>query len=116
MPKMEYPAFFEGGLIGTKCIEDIKHREAYLFVPLKIMMTIDKVLNHPVLSGIVAAHPEAFSEEDNQDYEQLSLCLFLFYEMSLGQKSFWYPYLRLMPIVEFTCLWDEKEIQDMDDF
>ena len=25
MPKLEYPAVFEGGLIGVKCKEDISH-------------------------------------------------------------------------------------------
>ena len=33
MPKLQYPAFFEEGLIGTKVIEDILHREVYLYVP-----------------------------------------------------------------------------------
>jgi len=41
-PKLEYPAYFEDGLLGVRCKEDINHREAYLFVPLKMMMTVTK--------------------------------------------------------------------------
>ena len=42
MPKLEYPATFEGGLIGTRCKEDIQHREAYLFVPYKMLLSVKK--------------------------------------------------------------------------
>ena len=42
MPKLEYPAFFDGGLIGIRCTEDIQHREAYILVPLKMLMSIKK--------------------------------------------------------------------------
>ena len=43
MPKIEYPAYFENGLIGARCTEDIKNREAFLFVPLKMMFSVYKV-------------------------------------------------------------------------
>jgi hypothetical protein len=36
MPKLEYPAFFEGGLIGVRVREDIQHNEAFLSVPMKV--------------------------------------------------------------------------------
>mmetsp|Transcript_16492 Transcript_16492/g.28011 ORF Transcript_16492/g.28011 Transcript_16492/m.28011 type:complete len:83 (-) Transcript_16492:2016-2264(-) len=35
--------------------------------------------------------------------------------MSLGAASFWYPYLRQMPIVEFTCLWAPLELAQTQD-
>ena len=40
MPKLEFPAFFENGLLGVKCKEDINHREAYLFVPYKMKLSV----------------------------------------------------------------------------
>jgi hypothetical protein len=42
MPKLEYPAYFDDGLIGVRCKEDIEHREAFLYVPYKVMMSIKK--------------------------------------------------------------------------
>ena len=43
------------------------------------------------------------------------LALFLFYEMTLGRNSYWYPYLRLMPDVEFTSSWSEEELLETHD-
>ena len=53
MPKLEYPSHFQGGLIGIGCKEDIEHREAAMFVPLKITITLKKALTHPVLSNLI---------------------------------------------------------------
>ena len=53
MPKLEYPAYFEGGLLGVRCKEDIEHREAYLFVPYKMLMSVGKAQKHPVLGEII---------------------------------------------------------------
>ena len=41
MPKIEYPAWFEGDLLGAKVIEDIQHREAYIYVPYKLIITLE---------------------------------------------------------------------------
>jgi hypothetical protein len=43
----------------------------------------------------------------------LALCIF--YEMTLGRNSYWYPYLRLMPDVEFSCSWSESELKETQD-
>jgi hypothetical protein len=43
MPKCEYPHFFENNLSGVKVIENIDHREAYLYVPQKMMLSIKKI-------------------------------------------------------------------------
>lgn len=53
MPKIEYPAFFDGGLIGMRCKEEVKHREAYIFIPLKMVMSIGKAIIHPVVGRII---------------------------------------------------------------
>ena len=63
MPKCEYPAFFGNGLRGVRCTEDIQHREAYLFVPYKMIISVAKTQKHPVLGPIVLAHPECFDED-----------------------------------------------------
>jgi len=62
MPKLEYPAYFEGGLLGVSCKEDIEHREVYLYVPYKMMMSVKGTQEHPVLGEIIKKHPECFKE------------------------------------------------------
>jgi len=40
MPKLEYPAYFEHGLLGVKCTEDIGHREAFMYIPYKMVFSV----------------------------------------------------------------------------
>ena len=112
MPKLEFPAFFENDeLLGVRCKEDIQHREAYLYVPYKMMLSVKSTLAHPVLGPIIAAHPEAFQEDAVNEWEQMILSLALFYEMTLGKSSYWYPYMISMQEGKFLCKWDTHELE-----
>jgi hypothetical protein len=84
MPKLEYPYKFDGGLIGMRCKDDINHREAFCFVPYKMIMCVGKAQTHPIISRIIEENKLVFDETENADWEQLTLTLFLFYELSLG--------------------------------
>ena len=53
-------------------------------------------------------YPTTFSAEFNAKCDQQIICLFVLYEMSLGQNSYWYHYLRILPDVEFACFWPDK--------
>lgn len=105
MPNLKYPAFFEDGLIGMECLSDIHHRQAFIFVPYKMHITIGKAKTHPVLSKIIEENPEMLSKA-NTEWELMILVLFLLHETTLGTQSYWFPYLRAMPQVEFTFFWD----------
>lgn len=48
-PKLTYPDFFEGGLVGARVNTPIEHREAFLFVPYSVVVSLDKCLNEPNL-------------------------------------------------------------------
>jgi hypothetical protein len=41
--------------------------------------------------------------KEHQDWEQLILATYLLRQKTLGDKSFWKPYLDLMPDVNFYC-------------
>ena len=43
------------------------------------------------------------------------LALALLYEITLGRKSYWYPYLISMPTVTFTPYWDFEALKCFDD-
>lgn len=113
MPKCKFPHNFEDGMLGVGVTEDIQYREAYLFVPYKLMLNINKIEGHPVLGPILLEHPEYFSEEENtlNEWEFLTLLLAMVYEVTKGKKSFWYPYLRVLPDTSFSCKWEDHILE-----
>lgn len=52
-------------MVGVQITEDIGYREAFLFVPYKMMLSIKKVESNEILGPILLNHPEYFSEEEN---------------------------------------------------
>ena len=79
-PKLEYPAYFEGGLVGVRALEPIEHREAFLSIPYKMLMTVDAAQRHPVLGPLIKENPQIFHEDEKGDWEQLTLVVYLIYE------------------------------------
>ena len=110
MPKCDYPGYFAGGLVGVKATQKIEHRESFMAIPYRMLMTVDGACSHPVLGPIIHENPQLFSEDVKGDFEQLILALYLIYENQKGDESFWKPYIDLMPDVKFFCHWDEAEI------
>ena len=49
MPKIEYPGYFgeDGSLVGVKCVENIEYREGFLYIPYKLLITVDMARNEP---------------------------------------------------------------------
>lgn len=94
MPKLQYPAFFDFMVEGVQIKDDIQHREAYLFVPYKMLFSVSKVQKHKILKPLIDGHSELFSESERQDSKMLTLTLGLMYEITLGKNSYWYPYIR----------------------
>ena len=116
MPKLEYPATFEHGLLGVRCKEDVHHREACFAVPLKLIISAEKVRHHDVLETIIAQHKEAFSNDFYVDDHNMMLALALVYEMSLGEASFWHPYIEVLP--DFTSddvTWTDEDLDALQD-
>ena len=63
MSKVEYPAYFEGGLLGIKCTQDVACHEAFLYIPFKMIMSIEKAKKHDVLAEIIAENPDCFDQQ-----------------------------------------------------
>ena len=89
MPHLEYPAYFDGGLLGVKCKKDIKYHEAYMCIPFKMIMSLEKAYIHPVLKKIIDENQDCFGADFNQDFEQMTLAMFIVYEMTLGKELYW---------------------------
>ena len=62
-PKIDYPAYFEGGLVGMRANAPIEHREAFLGIPYKMLMTVAGAQRHAVLGPIIMENPQVFHEE-----------------------------------------------------
>ena len=78
-PKLEYPAYFDGGLVGVRAKETIRHREMILSIPYKVLLSMDKAKNDPILGRVFKENNRLFGE-DNPDGDQLALTAFLMYE------------------------------------
>eukprot|EP00826_Nyctotherus_ovalis_P063704 TRINITY_DN9344_c0_g1_i7.p1 TRINITY_DN9344_c0_g1~~TRINITY_DN9344_c0_g1_i7.p1 ORF type:complete len:237 (-),score=45.03 TRINITY_DN9344_c0_g1_i7:936-1646(-) len=72
------------------------------------------------IKEVFAENVELF--EDHTDGEYLSLIVFLMYEllkgmgsMTVGEKSFWKPYLDVLPNVDFLALWSETDLLQLQD-
>jgi hypothetical protein len=102
-PKITYPDFFEGGLVGARVNAPIKHREAFLCVPYSAIISVDKCKRDASLEAFYNENPELFSPNSCRDWEQLVLTTFLMYQRQLGPDSYWAPYIDLMPDVTFFC-------------
>ena len=57
MPKAKYPGYFEGGLVGMKATAPIAHRESFLAVPYKMVLSVDGANRHEVLGPIIQENP-----------------------------------------------------------
>lgn len=57
MPKLEYPAVFDQGLVGVKAKEDIEHREAFLYVPFNMLITMELANTHPKVGHVFRENP-----------------------------------------------------------
>lgn len=115
MPKLKYPAYFAGGVIGIKCSEDIQHHEVYMAIPYKMIFSTDKVQQHQVLAPVIMRYPNCFDKDTTQEWQHLSLTLGILYEISLGKEGYWYPWIRQMLDVETRYSWDDKELEMVQD-
>ena len=61
-PKLEYPAYFEGGLVGVRAKQNIQHREMILSVPYKNLMSIDKAKSDPILGRVYQQNNKLFGK------------------------------------------------------
>ena len=74
-------------------------------------MSVGKAQNHPVLKPILDDNRIIFNNKNN-DNDVLTLSLFMIYETTLGKDSYWFPYLRQMPIIDITCFWPTELLEE----
>ena len=81
-----------------------------------MILSVGKAKQHQVLASIIDDNSIFRADSEVKiDWEHMVLTLFLFYEMTLGVKSYWFPYLRLMPDTDFTSSWSDSDITHFED-
>jgi hypothetical protein len=108
-PKIDWPVDDPScGSRGALAREDIKSGEPMLSIPISLMMSPPNAYKDPVIGAIL---------EENEDNlrDDLLLAVFIMYEVSKGAKSFWYPYIRMMPKPESSMKWDDEELRELQD-
>jgi hypothetical protein len=66
-PKIDYPWFFESGLIGCRVNTPISQREAFLFVPYTAVLSADRCWRDPDLKDFYAENPQLFKNENRSN-------------------------------------------------
>jgi hypothetical protein len=66
--------------LGARANQDIEHREAFLYIPMKMLLSLDYAQNHKVLGEVIRENPQLFNSKRHDDWEQLTLALAMFYE------------------------------------
>ena len=87
--KLVYPAVFnldgtgENLLTGSAARTMIKPNEVYLYVPSKILITVDKALRSKEIGHVFSENAFFFKNTEDRDY--LVLLVFLLYEHQKGK-------------------------------
>ena len=118
MPKLEYPAVFDNGVVGMRVTQTIQNREAFLHVPYKMLFTVKRVMDNQDLKGVIEKYHDLFFECDGDKKlisEYLILILGMFYEVSLGTSSYFYPWLRMILDQDVGTNWNDSELALLQD-
>jgi hypothetical protein len=104
-PKLHFPAYFEGGLVGVSALETIEHGDMIISVPFGMLISDLTAKSDPLIGKIVLKNPKFFNPTDIKDNQKI-LILFLLYEMQKGESSKWAPYFDMLPKVTLFHDWD----------
>ncbi len=78
MDKCDYPAVFGEGLVGARAKEDIAQNEVFVYVPNKVLITVERARSHPEIGHIFQNHDSIFKANEDRDF--LTLLIFIMYE------------------------------------
>ena len=101
-----------GELVGLRAKRDIGLCETYLYVPVNLTIN-EEQFKRGLIGEIYENHHEDF--DDSYSKEHFTLIFFVAYQMSLGKKSFWYPYFQVAADADLPIHWNEQELAFLED-
>ncbi|KAG7387716.1 hypothetical protein PHYBOEH_008155 [Phytophthora boehmeriae] len=108
-PKLRWPVVTSNGLRGVSATEEIPSGEPMLSIPRRLLISEELCWKDPQLRPIFEENRDVFTRDDSV------LALFLMREMIRGDRSFFYPYLAILPYPESVQDWTEDEIYELHD-
>ncbi|GMF21804.1 unnamed protein product [Phytophthora lilii] len=108
-PKLQWPATTPGGLRGAVARERIAPGEPMLCVPRRLLISEALCWQDAQLGPVFRANRDVFSRDDPV------LALFLVRELLLGERSFFQPYLAVLPFPESVQDWTPHELRELHD-
>lgn len=85
----------------------IEANEVISKIPMKLSISSKEALNHPVLGPIL-------NQYEDLQLGRTPMAIWLLYEMNLGESSFFYPWLRLLPKkLNLPILWTQEELSEL---
>jgi len=94
--------------------KDVPPMTAFLYVPFKVIICDHNIRkrNYEV-AKVFDAHPEFFKTHKDAEYN--TLIIYVMYEMSLGDKSFWHPYFEIISQPDLPMMWTDEELNELQD-
>lgn len=106
-PKILWPSSqTEGGVRGAIALDDIESLEPMLEIPTNLMMSPPILFQDPVIGSKMQASLDLLQGD-------LLLTVYVMYEMTKKEKSFYYPYLRILPEPGNVSEWTNEELLEL---
>jgi hypothetical protein len=104
-PKIDWPrSDTDSGIRGAIALEDIATNEHMLYIPINLMLSPPQILEQDSDIG------KAIRESLDTLVGDLLLTVYLMSECVKGKKSFYYPYLAILPIPLCVSEWKDEEL------
>lgn len=81
-----------------------------------MIISVEKAHQQEELAQVLRAYPSLFDINKTQSADQLIMLAFLYFEMQKGKNSYWYPWLRMLPDVDFSCGWNSEDMDSFQDY
>lgn len=111
-PKIMWPARTTvDGVRGTVALSDIRSHEIMLEIPRKLLICeptckLSKIIGHVFEDPTLFRFGGVGSE---------LIAVFLMHEYLQGKKSFWYPYIKVLPDPTTICKWTDTQLDMLQD-
>ncbi|POM72374.1 SET domain containing hypothetical protein 6, partial [Phytophthora palmivora] len=108
-PKLQWPTTTSNGLRGAVAIEDIAMDELMLCIPRRLLISEELCWQDPQLKPVFLDNRDVFTRDDPV------LALFIVRELLLEERSFFHPYLAILPYPESIQDWSLNELRELHD-
>ncbi|KAG6620426.1 putative CDP-alcohol phosphatidyltransferase class-I family protein 2 [Phytophthora cinnamomi] len=108
-PKLQWPATTPNGLRGVVSTGAIAAGEPMLSIPRRLLISEDLCWRDPQLRHVFQDNRDVFTRDDPV------LALFLVRELLLEERSFFHPYLAILPYPESVQDWTQDELRELHD-